>query len=120
MRLTAKMKMMERQWDMRRALRKLVRDGRTRSEAAVMVGVSYDCAVMWTRGLPYANAVHKSIEQGMEDYVPKPASEPTGTKIGSRERIEVYRLRMERGEVLHHPGDSREVIEPLGGRHAAV
>lgn len=40
-----------------------------------------------------------------EDWVPKPASEATGSLDGTIERLKVLCERLERGEALFHPND---------------
>jgi len=47
---------------------------------------------------------------------PVPPAEPCVHPVGSAERIATYSARAERGELLHHPGDSREVVEPPDNR----
>lgn len=42
-----------------------------------------------------------------EDWVPKPASEATGSFDGTIERIKVLCDRLERGEALFHPNDEK-------------
>lgn len=39
------------------------------------------------------------------DFEPLKPCQPTGAKKGTIERLEVYRLRVENGEVLYHPND---------------
>jgi hypothetical protein len=51
-----------------------------------------------------------------EDFAPKPCSEPTSAMPGSREKIAVLRLRVERGECLWHPLDDSTPAEPRGDR----
>jgi len=41
---------------------------------------------------------------------------PTQHSIGSAERVACYAARAERGEALHHPEDSRVVVEPPDNR----
>jgi hypothetical protein len=54
----------------------------------------------------------KQIDYGPlhEYFEPQPASEPTETPRGSKERIAVYRQRYDRGEELFHPDDSRSGV----------
>ena len=42
---------------------------------------------------------------------PLPAA-ATQAHIGSPERLAIYEARAERGEQLHHPGDSRQIHSP--------
>jgi hypothetical protein len=44
-----------------------------------------------------------------EDGTIKEPEMPTNTLVGSIERIEVYRARIERGESIFHPGDNTHV-----------
>ena len=47
-----------------------------------------------------------------EDFSPRPASEATHHRPGSLGKIEVMRLRVERGESLWHPQDNDLPPEP--------
>lgn len=40
------------------------------------------------------------------EYEPKPASSPTDHCCGSFEKVEVMRIRLEKGESLYHPDDN--------------
>lgn len=42
---------------------------------------------------------------------------PTRTLIGSRERVEVYAIRAERGDLIHHPQDNWQRIAPPYSGH---
>jgi hypothetical protein len=58
------------------------------------------------------------------DNPPEP-KDSCGAPAGSLERIAAYRKRVERGEHLHHPSDSKAIIGPLVGgerdeRHDAL
>ncbi len=62
--------------------------------------------------------------QMVNDNPPEP-KESCGYPAGSMERIAAYRKRVERGEHLYHPSDSKAIIGPLGGpdrdaRHDAL
>ncbi len=53
----------------------------------------------------------------LRDWIePELPNEPTGTLVGTVERIAVYRLRLERGDGLYHPLDS-EVVYPADREH---
>ena len=45
-----------------------------------------------------------------EDFMPVPALERTSARPGSAAKIEVMRLRVERGECLYHRDDDRRVL----------
>lgn len=45
-----------------------------------------------------------------EDFEPLPAEQSTDAICGSAEKVEVIRLRVERGECLWHRGDNREIV----------
>ena len=45
------------------------------------------------------------------EYEPKPASLPTEYRCGSFEKVEVMRIRLEKGESLYHPDDNWTKIE---------
>ena len=47
-----------------------------------------------------------------EDFWPVAAARPTETLVGSVERIEVYRQRVELGQNIWHPEDSVAQMEP--------
>ena len=47
-----------------------------------------------------------------EDFYPVAAARPTETLVGSVERIEVYRTRVELGQNIWHPEDSMTQIQP--------
>jgi hypothetical protein len=56
---------------------------------------------------------------------PPEPKESCGHPAGSMERIAAYRKRVERGEALYHPSDSKAVVGPIGGlerdaRHAEL
>ena len=90
----------------RAMLRRLVRRGMTRMDAARTVGVGYDCALMWTRDLPRDKATEKPPIEFIDE--PVRPSEPTSSLVGSTERVEAYQRRVEQGEYLYHPQDNQE------------
>jgi hypothetical protein len=92
----------------RAMLRRLVRRGMTRMDAARTVGVGYDCALMWTRDLPRDKATEKPPIEFIDDFKPVRPREPTPSLVGSQERVEAYRRRVEQGEDLYHPQDNQE------------
>lgn len=49
--------------------------------------------------------VHLATHNDDTFFEPKPAIEPTQTRVGSEERIRIYRQRVEAGEELTHPED---------------
>ncbi len=46
------------------------------------------------------------------EYEPKPASEPTTARPGTKQKVEVLRARVELGETLWHPLDDDTPPEP--------
>lgn len=53
------------------------------------------------------------LERGHdEDFEGVPATDPTEAAAGTEAKIEVMRLRVELGQSLWHPLDSREQAEP--------
>lgn len=101
-------KMMRRNDGVRRLLRELVKGGMTRADAARTSGVGYDCAVMWTRDIGFnGQRRYKCDVNGLDDHEPGPALEPTGSLVGSAERVEVYRQRVENNEHLYHRWDNQ-------------
>jgi hypothetical protein len=63
-------------------------------------------------------------EKPVEVDPPEP-KDSCGAPAGSLERIAAYRARVERGEHLYHPSDSKAVVGPIGGlerdaRHAEL
>lgn len=52
--------------------------------------------------------IHVAAELGHDEwFTPRPASRPTRTKPGSKARVAAYAARVETGEDIWHPGDSR-------------
>ena len=47
-----------------------------------------------------------------EDFEGVPCTAPTDALCGSRAKVEIMRLRVERGECLYHPCDNRNPIMP--------
>ena len=51
-----------------------------------------------------------------EDFEGAPCTAPTDELCGSRAKVEIMRLRVERGECLYHPDDCTDAIEPVEPR----
>ena len=49
--------------------------------------------------------VHLATHNDDTFFEPRPAIEPTQTRVGSEERIKIYRQRVQAGEALTHPED---------------
>jgi hypothetical protein len=88
-----------------RQARALIRSGKTRQEAAIYLGVSYDMVVNLTKDIKLER--RKYTQRGeyaeRESEVKKP-TKPIGF-VSREERVELMRQRAENNEELWHAGD---------------
>ena len=57
-------------------------------------------------------ALRKNAHAG-DEFEPVPATEPTQTRVGTEERIEVYAKRLKAGESLWHEDDLTVEAKPI-------
>lgn len=101
----------------RTLVRLMARKGElTRSEIAAKCSVSYEAVTLWTRDIAQTKRKNphqvkvQHPEHSSSGWKPDPATDPTSTLVGSPERVEVYRGRVERKEEIWCRHDNTDCV----------